>query len=78
MSTVTILALIELFDESVRPPDEISDDVLAGRRADIRLLISANVRRQPRLTRQPTRTQAMDMSVRIVVQLVHTECESVC
>jgi hypothetical protein len=37
MSTVTILALIEMFDEGVRPPDEISDDVLAGRRADIRL-----------------------------------------
>jgi hypothetical protein len=37
MSTLTILALIEMFDESVRPPDEISDDVLAGcRRADIR------------------------------------------
>jgi len=37
MSTLTILALIEMFGESVRPPDEISDDVLAGRRADIRL-----------------------------------------
>jgi hypothetical protein len=30
MSTLTILALIEMFDESVRPRDEISDDVLAG------------------------------------------------
>jgi hypothetical protein len=37
MSTLTILALIEMFDESVRPSDEISDDVLAGRRTSIRL-----------------------------------------
>jgi hypothetical protein len=77
MSTLTILALVEMFDESGRPPDEIFDDVLARRRADIRLFVSANVRRQPRPTRQPTRTQAVDMSVRIVVQLVHPECESV-
>jgi hypothetical protein len=44
MSTLTILALIEMFDESVRTPDEISDDVLAGRRTDIRPLVAAKVR----------------------------------
>jgi hypothetical protein len=49
MSTLTILALIEMFDESVRPPR--LDDVLAGRRADIRLLMATNLRQQPRLTR---------------------------
>src|SRR5689334_2818207 len=44
MSTLTILALIEMFDESLRAPDEISDDVLAGRRTDIRPLVAAKVR----------------------------------
>jgi hypothetical protein len=37
LSTLTILALVEMFDESVRTPDEISDDVLTGRRADFSL-----------------------------------------
>ncbi|WP_373191245.1 hypothetical protein, partial [Mycobacterium marinum] len=45
-------ALIEMLDESVRPPEEISHDVPPGRRADIRLFVSANARRQPRLTRR--------------------------
>jgi hypothetical protein len=40
MSTLTILALIEISGESVRPSDEISDDILAGRRADIRALMA--------------------------------------
>jgi hypothetical protein len=37
LSTLAIPAVIEMFGESVRPPDEMSDDVLAGRRADIKL-----------------------------------------
>jgi hypothetical protein len=57
MSTLTILAQIEMFDESVRTPDEISDGVLTGRRADNRPLVLANVHRcQRRLKIDPFST----------------------
>lgn len=44
MATLTIHALIEMFDGSVRTLDEISDDVLTGRRTHTRPLVAANVR----------------------------------